>query len=103
MAAQTPVTVKVYAPLMSPRAVASLFSWVAVIDNALAVPLCVIEVIFALFVCSASRFVAMLALVSRTVIDATLASVNTVDAVDAVTPETVAVKLLNLAVRLLLY
>ena len=60
-------------------------------------------VILAILVMRLARFVAIFAALSETVIDATLASVNTVDAVDAVTPETVAVKLLNLAVRLLLY
>ena len=82
---------------------ASAVNCAAVIAKAAAVPDCVIEVIFALFDCKVFKFVAMFALVSVTVSEATFVSVPTVPAFAAVTPVTTALKLANFAVKVALY
>ena len=89
--------------MIFPKIVASAVNCVAVIANADGVPVCVIEVIFALFVCKVSRLLAILALVSVTVSDTTFVSDPTVPALAAVTPVTTALKLANFAVKVVLY
>ena len=71
--------------LISPSTAASAVNCVAVIANADGVPVCVIEVILLLLACSASKFVAMFALLSETVIDVTCVLATTAAVPAAVT------------------